>query len=207
MTGYQVSEIVWDCKVNVLCSTCGHVGHHVSLCDRQERQLSPEANEFQVLQERNDENPNAKSPGIFHVGAGGRFALQAARAVVRGEGDPYRVRVLFDAGSHRSFITSRVAQRSQLPVIRRDWLGISTFGQRSKDTCLRDVVDIKVSPIGGKKVIQMEAYVVPEISSIQNGHLELVKGEYPDLKGLWFSDVCKGLDELEIDVLVGADYL
>ena len=104
--------------------------------------------------------------------------------------------MLFDAGSHRSFITS------QLPVIRRDWLGISTFGQRSIDMCLRDVVDIKVSPIGGQKVIQMEVYVVPEISSIQNGHLELVKGEYAQLKGLWFSDVCKGLD-----VLMGTDYL
>ena len=196
-----------DCKVNVLCSKCGQEGHHVSLCERQERQLSPQANEFQVLREQKDESPNAKSPGIFHVGAGGRVALQTARAVIRGEGYPYRVRVLFDAGSHRSFITSRAAQRSQLPVIRRDWLGISTFGQRSKDMCLRDVVGIKISPIGGQKVIQMEAYVVPEISSIQNGHLELVKGEYPHLKGLWFSDVCKELDELEIDVLVGTDYL
>jgi len=104
--------------------------------------------------------------------------------------------VLFDTGSYHSFITSRAAQRSQLPVIKRIWLGISTFGQRSKDTCLRDLVDIKISPIGGQKVIQMEAFEVLEISSIQNGHLELVKGEYTHLKGLRFS-VCKGLDELE----------
>ena len=115
--------------------------------------------------------------------------------------------MLFDAGSHRSFITSRAAQRSQLSVIRRGWQGISTFGQRSEDMCLRDVVGINVSPIEGQKVIQMDAHVVPEISSIQNGHLELVKGEYPHLKRLWFSDVCKGLDGLEIDVLLGADYL
>ena len=113
-----------------------------------------------------DENPNAKSPGIFHVGAGGRVALQTARAVIRGEVYPYRVRVFFDAGSHRSFITSRAVQR-------RHWRGISTFGQRCKDMCLRDVVDM---------VIQMEAYVVPEISNIQNGHLGLVKGGYPHLK-------------------------
>lgn len=68
-------------------------------------------------------------------------------------------------------------------------------------------MDIKVSPVGGQKVIQIEAYVVPEISTIQNGHVELAKGECPHVKDLWFSDVCKGLDELEIDVLVGADYL
>ena len=68
-------------------------------------------------------------------------------------------------------------------------------------------MDIKVSSVGGQKVIQIEAYVLPEISTIQNGHVELAKGEYPHLKDLWFSDVCKGSDELEIDVLVGADYL
>lgn len=96
--------------------------------------------------------------------------------------------MLFDAGSHRSFITSKAAQRSQLPVIRQDWLGISTFGERSQDTRLRDVVHIKVSPVGG----QVEAYVVPEISTIQNGHVELAKDEYPHLSDLSFSDVCKG---------------
>lgn len=126
-----------DCKVNVSFSKCGQEGHHVSLCERQEGILSPKQMSFKFLREWKDENPSAKSPGIFHVGAGGRVALQTARAVIRREGDPYRVRVLFDAGSHRSFITSRTAQRSQLPVIRRDWLGISTFGQRSKDVFKR----------------------------------------------------------------------
>ena len=72
---------------------------------------------------------------------------------------------------------------------------------------LRDVVEVKVSPTDGQKVIPIEAYVVPEISSIQNIHVELAKGEYLHLKGLWFSDVCMGTGELEIDILVGADYL
>ncbi len=201
--GHRVRE----CNAPISCTRCGQDGHHISLCVRSDKQLNPSVGEFQVSPERKDANPSAISPSTLHVGAGGRVALQTARAVIRGDGDPYRVRVLFDAGSHRSFITSKAARCSQLPVIRQDWLEISTFGQGSKDACLRDVVDVKVSPIGGQKVIQIEAYVVPEISTIQNGHVELAKGEYPYLKGLWFSDVCKGLDELEIDVLVGADYL
>lgn len=105
---------------------------------------------------------------------------------------------MFDGGSHRSFITSGAAKRAQLSVIRQDWLGISTFGQRSRDTCLRDVVEIKVSPVGGQKVIKIEAYVVPGISSILNGHVELARNEYPHLKDLWFSDVCKDQEELEV---------
>ena len=53
----------------------------------------------------------------------------------------------------------------------------------------------------------MEAYIVPEISSIPNTHVKLVKSDYPHLKGLWFSDVSKGKDEMVIDVLIGADFL
>lgn len=46
-----------------------------------------------------------------------------------------------------------------------------------------------------------------EISSIQNGHVQLAGNEYPHLKDLWFSDVFKAQEELEIDILVGTDYL
>ena len=44
---------------------------------------------------------------------------------------------------------------------------------------LRDVVQVKVSPIGGEEFINMEAYIVLEISSIPNTHVELVKTDYP----------------------------
>ena len=36
-----------------------------------------------------------------------------------------QVRVLFDGGSHRSFITSGAAQRAQLAVIRQEYGGLS----------------------------------------------------------------------------------
>ncbi|CAB4040249.1 Hypothetical predicted protein, partial [Paramuricea clavata] len=52
-----------------------------------------------------------------------------------------------------------------------------------------------------------EAFVVPEICRIQNSHVEIARREYPHLKGIWFSDVSKCQGELEIDVLIGADYL
>ena len=102
-----------------------------------DKQLSLNVREFEVLPEREDAKPSALSPSTLHVGSGGRVALQTARRLAGGEGDPYKVRVLIDAGSHCSFITSKAIQRSQLPVIRQNWLGISTFGQRAQDTCLR----------------------------------------------------------------------
>ena len=57
---------------------------------------------------------------------------------------------------------------------------------------MRDVVKIKVSPLGGQKAIQIEAYVVPELFSIQNNHVVLVRHEYPHLKDFWFSEISKG---------------
>ena len=42
---------------------------------------------------------------------------------------------------------------------------------------------------------------------MRNEHVELRKKDYPHLQGLWFSDVCKDEEVLEIEVLVGADYL
>ncbi|CAB4035556.1 Hypothetical predicted protein, partial [Paramuricea clavata] len=51
---------------------------------------------------------------------------------------------------------------------------------------------------------------VPEIcriQTIQNSHVQLARREYPHLKGRWSSDVSKCQGELEIDALIGTDYL
>ena len=83
------------------------------MCESKDKQLSPNVREFEVLPEREDAKPSALSPSTLHVGSGGRVALQTARTVSwGGEGDPYRVRVLIDAGGRRSFITSKATQRS-----------------------------------------------------------------------------------------------
>ena len=81
------------------------------------------------------------------------------------------------------------------------------FGQKCANAKQREVVELKLEPVTGNKVICLEALVVPEICSIQNGHVELARKEYPHLKGIWFSDVSRFQGELEIDVLIGADYL
>ena len=72
---------------------------------------------------------------------------------------------------------------------------------------LRDVVRIDLTPVGGGKVMTIEAYVVPEISHVHNEHLEIARKNYLHLAQIWLSDVCKSSDQLEIDLLIGADYL
>ena len=55
--------------------------------------------------------------------------------------------------------------------------------------------------------MNIEAYVVPEICTVQNSHVELARKHFSHQEGIWFFDVVKLQEELEVDVLIGADYL
>ena len=66
---------------------------------------------------------------------------------------------------------------------------------------------MSLSPIHGDGKINVEAFVVKDISNIANEHVEQIKQNYSHLKGVFFSDVCRYQDTLEVDVLVGADYI
>ena len=118
-----------------------------------------------------------------------------------------RVRVLLDSGSQRTFVTVRMARELGCTVLHKEPLSVGTFGQRALKVEMREVVWLNLKPLRGSSVVSVDAYVVPEISFIRNRHLEVVKENYAHLKGLWLSDVCMSNEELEVDVLVGADYL
>ena len=142
----------------------------------------------------------------MHVRTGNSVALQTAQAHLAGK-DRAIIRVLFDSASHKSFVTSRGVESFGLRSVRREWLTVNTFGQRATGSNLRDKVEIDLTPVGGGMVMRIEAFVAPEISRVQNEYLKIAREDYPHLEQIWLSDVCKGSEQLEIDVLVGADYL
>ena len=184
-----------DCYASIKCESCNSENHHSALCEGTEEEKGP------------NKGVGGSVVSPMHVGlAGEHVALQTAQALVQG-GSECRVRVLFDAGSQKSFVTSRVKELSNPVVRRKEWLQLNTFGNSSEQGGLREVVEIKLCSISGGNCIVMEAYVVPHISSVRNAHLELAKKDYPHLQGLYLSDVSKFQEELEIEVLIGADYL
>ena len=184
-----------DCEKTVQCKHCKG-SHNTCLCEAKLGQTFGENNTRLV------EN----SVNTQLVGTECRIALQTAQAIISG-GSQGRIRVLFDSGSHRSFVTAKAASKYDLPVVRKEWVTISTFGQKGKESGLREVVRFDIKPLNGGRVQVLEAYVVPVISHISNEHVEVIKNDFPHLRDLWFSDVCQSKDELEIDLLVGADYL
>eukprot|EP00794_Sanderia_malayensis_P004267 gene4267-biopygen3471 len=140
---------------------------------------------------------------------GGRAVLQTALALAKGNKDSssLKVRVLFDSGSHKTFITRNAATKLSLQPLREERLAISTFGDVKADERVRDVVRVELESTERRNVGNIEAYVVDKISQVANEHLELIKHDYEHLKGVWFSDVCRSEDTLEIDILLGTDFL
>ena len=198
-----------NCNNKVRCKNCNG-SHHIALCEanlKDDKMHDEKTKETDNELKQVNANVQVTSPSSsMHVGTGSLVALQTARGILRGEGK-VKVRVLFDGGSHRSFVTSKAASLANSKGLRRELLGINTFGQKCTNAEQREVVELNLESIDGQKPLTIEALVVPEICSIQNAHVELARKEYPHLKGIWFSDVCKEQEELEIDVLIGSDYL
>ena len=101
----------------------------------------------------------------------GNVALQTALANVEGM-KKETVRVLFDTGSHKSFITAEGVVKVGLHPVRREDLRILPFGSTDAEVKTRDVVEVSQVPVIGKKKVTLQCYVVDEISFIANAHPE-----------------------------------
>ena len=158
-----------------------------------------------MLVKKRGNSPDDLSTNL-HVVTSTRVVLQTAQAQALGK-SKRRVRVLFDTGSHKSFITARAAAVLGLQLLRKEWVALNTFGCKAVGSNLSEVMHVDLAPVGGGKISSLEAIIVPEISQVQNEHFEIAQNDYPHLANIWFSDVCQKDEKLEIDILVGTDYL
>ena len=200
----------FQCRSRIACRNCKMVGHHVSICPSlcnpiaaqpaQPKLSVPPPSSGTLL------NPSAPSWVGNTDSSEGKVALQTALAVVNGKKES-RVRVLFDTGSHKSFITSEAVGKLGLKPVRREELGIKVFGSKEAVNEMRDVVKFSLSALNDVSGVTIEAFVVKDISSIPNVHVERVKRDFLHLNNVWFADVCRDNEMLEVDCLVGSDWL
>ena len=116
---------------------------------------------------KKDEEGDVVHVGNLHVGTKCRVALQTAQGILKGE-SAKRVRVLFDSGSQKSFVTSKAMKDAKLHVVRSEWLEVNKFGGATNDGKMREVVDFKINSVKGNRSIQLEASVVPQICQVRN---------------------------------------
>ena len=189
------------CRSKVKCTKCSG-DHHSAICVS--TAVKPIEKHLNSTASAALDYNTASSVG--NTSSGGKVALQKALAVVNGDREN-RVRVLFDTGSHKTFITSATVCRLGVEPMRKERLGIRAFGSKEVDIACRDMVELTLGGINGGRSVSIEAYIVDDISSIQNIHPDLVKRDYAHLKNILFSDVYRERNLLEVDCLIGSDYL
>ena len=177
-----------DCRNTMKCRNCQEK-HHVSICSK-------------------EKESDIVSPGL-HVRDGGNISMQTAQAVISTDSGKARVRcrVLFDSGSQRSFIRSTIVELLGRKSSEKQCLMLSGFGEEEPKEKCYNIHEIEVKSLRGNSSVRMKVTEVPIISKgTRNRYIEKVQSEYKHLEGLWFSDIRKR-EHLEIDILVGADYL
>ena len=115
------------------------------------------------------------------------------------------VRFLFDGGSQRTYMTSALKERLQLPIFRTERLMVKAFGGHESYFKEIEVVQLKIKTYGGGSVY-IEALVIPIVCSpLPNQRPKSVKLQYEHIKNLFLSDFADDPD-MSIDILIGGDY-
>ena len=122
-----------NCSSNVNCSACGK-RHYRSICEGTRVPTDHVQSNHSIL------------------GSQGRVALQTAQALVKGVKGSPKVRVLFDTGSHKSFVNRKIVKAAGVPVKRKEWIEIKSFGQEKAEGKLHDVFELEVLPVTGERV-------------------------------------------------------
>ena len=139
--------------------------------------------------------------------------LQTAKIFVSRADDPnhcIQARLIFDTGSQRSYVSTRLRNALQLPTINQETLMIKTFGSETGQVQSRDLVQLCVQGMTSQTFLYVNAYAVPIICSpLQNQAVSFTVSTYQHLSGLLLADSIsadENENNVEVDVLIGADY-
>ena len=116
------------------------------------------------------------------------------------------VRILFDIGGQRSYVTNDTRTRLNLPIIRKERLIIQTFGHNEIKLNNVDIVQMNIKGKSSYHSVYVEAIFVPEICSpLKNQNIEIAAGQYENLLNLNSADCSEVEDSLEVGFLIGLD--
>ena len=133
----------------------------------------------------------------------GHVLLQTATALATNQdgSKSTRVKILFDCGSQRSYLTDSLKSRLSLKPTRTETLQLNTFGERNfrKQKC--DVVTLHLESCNDETV-DVSVLSFPAICSPLPTKVDA--SSYPHLQGLQLADCSDSQDST--DVLIGSDY-
>ena len=190
-------HIASSCQNEKVCRHCKQRGHHQSICPT----LSPcDSGERKRNQPEGDITNTTTTNTVRNKGT---VLLQTAKGIAFNEDNSKssHVRILFDNGSQRSYITNNLKSKLNLKPMKTETLHLNTFGVNSFQRQSCELVRLRLKNHVGEET-EITALSYPTICSPLPSK---VKVNYPHLEGLALAD---SLDDScgDIDILIGSDY-
>ena len=135
--------------------------------------------------------------------------LQTAQAYVGqpgGSGHEVKARIVFDSCSQRTYVTQRMKDSLSLHPVASDTLKITVFGDEEPTRKEYEQVQFSIKAIDGME-LYAKGHVVPTICNpICSQTINAAVKKYPHLQGLCLAKKSYSTNEVQVDVLLGADY-
>ncbi|CAB4039577.1 G2 M phase-specific E3 ubiquitin- ligase, partial [Paramuricea clavata] len=169
------NHVARECKSKIKCFKCDK-RHHISICPSNSKvKPNPPEQEASHQPTPSEEHPRMQPQGHqptnqtreqpqnthvnMFVDAQSSILLQTARDFIYNPKDPSKTlqaRLIFDSGSQRSYITSTIRDKLNLPIVRRDTLKINAFGSKDEDITSCNMVQFQLDTERGHKIQQNE---------------------------------------------------
>ena len=211
----RAGHISRNCRSSSKCFHCKG-RHHATICgskmDGNNQVRSPAASPA------TQSNASVNAPSSSNVSTlitsdlvnDTSILLQTARAKVHRVDKPDNeavIRLILDSCSQKSYISARLRDHLQLPTVKTEKVIIKEFGNTTGTLKTCDSVQIAIKSADNLTLF-INAFVVETICSpISNQTIDFAKSSYFHLQNLPLADRGDGNDTMEIDILVGADYL
>ena len=202
------SHLSRQCRSSSKCKNCQR-RHHVSICDQagssnqtpsltsnQKTGLNPGAS----LYVPNQTTSSTEKKAVL---------LQTACTVVHNPANPkvvLEIRLLFDSGSQRSYISDRARKLLQLVAVEEEALSFATFGAIQEQTRVCPVVKVGIC-LKGYPTMSLLLYAVPNICEpLSCQPISTCVEANNHLLSLDLADHSDGNAQLPVDMLIGCDY-
>ena len=131
--------------------------------------------------------------------------LQTVTAVATNEDDTKmtKAKILFDSGSHRSYVTNDLKSRLNLKSYKIEMLNLNTFGEQKyrKQSC--ELLKVRLIKPGLNEEVEISALSFPVICSSLQSKVDINK--FPQLETLELADDFSDGNNDSIDILIGSD--
>ena len=198
-------HIVRHCPSKFRCPKCGS-NHHVSLCEG----VKPKQNPIKPTQDQPPALKEKQTSANVCANGSASVLLQTASAMVGNPNSPQqqkvKSRIVFDSCSQKSYISSRLRNSLGLETVSKQSLLVKTFGNDSPKLMSSDLVQVSITATDGLE-LYVNAFSVPIICSpISDQAVDLAVNTYPHLSGLSLADNSSSSNDVDIDILIGADF-